>query len=322
MVPGVSSIVYFASKLGVPWEDAALVSLHGRKENLMAVIKENKKIFALVSNAEEIRQILTKMTDYGMGDVIVKIGTELSYKNEEIQTGTARSLLHYKGENLAVLYIENESGGESPVIPAVADDTFVRGDVPMTKEEVRSISIAKLRIKKNAVVYDVGAGTGSISVEAAMVATKGDVYAIEQKIEAQELIRENARRMHVDNLHVIEGMAPEALEELPAPDCVFIGGSKGQLSEILDVIRERNPFVRVVINAISLETMMQVLKNTEENKIEDVEIIQVAVSRAEKAGSYHMMHGQNPVYVISFTGKPVKKAEAAKEEDVVREENE
>ncbi len=254
-------------KLGVTWEDAALVSLHGRKENLMAVIKENKKVFALVSNAEEIRQILTKMMEYGMGEVTVRIGTELSYKNEEIQTGTARSLLHYKGENLAVLYIENESGGESPVIPAIPDDTFVRGDVPMTKEEVRSISIAKLKIKKDAVVYDVGAGTGSISVEAAMVATQGNVYAIEQKVEAQELIRENARRMHVDNLHVIEGMAPEHWKNCRHLIGVFIGGSKGKLYEILDAIRKKNPFVRVVLNAISLETMMQVLKYTEENEM-------------------------------------------------------
>lgn len=247
-----------------------------------------------------------------MGEVTVRIGTELSYKNEEIQTGTARSLLHYKGENLAVLYIENESGGESPVIPAIPDDTFVRGDVPMTKEEVRSISIAKLKIKKDAVVYDVGAGTGSISVEAAMVATQGNVYAIEQKVEAQELIRENARRMHVDNLHVIEGMAPEALEELPAPDCVFIGGSKGKLYEILDAIRKKNPFVRVVLNAISLETMMQVLKYTEENEIEEAEVIQVAVSRAKKVGSYHMMNGQNPIYVISFTSRPAKRKQIRK----------
>lgn len=193
------------------------------------------------------------------------------------------------------------------MIPAIPDDTFVRGDVPMTKEEVRSISIAKLKIKKDAVVYDVGAGTGSISVEAAMVATQGNVYAIEQKVEAQELIRENARRMHVDNLHVIEGMAPEALEELPAPDCVFIGGSKGKLYEILDAIRKKNPFVRVVLNAISLETMMQVLKYTEENEIEEAEVIQVAVSRAKKVGSYHMMNGQNPIYVISFTSRPAKK---------------
>ena len=153
-----------------------------------------------------------------------------------------------------------------------------------------------------------------------MVATKGDVYAIEQKVEAQELIRENARRMHVDNLHVIEGMAPEALEELPAPDCVFIGGSKGRLSEILDVIREKNPFVRVVINAISLETMMQVLKYTEENGIEDAEVIQVAVSRAKKVGGYHMMNGQNPIYVISFTSRLVEKPESRDEEDFVLEE--
>ena len=315
VVPGVSSIVYFASKLGITWEDAALVSLHGRKENLMAIVKENKKTFALVSNAEEIRQILTKLTDYGMGDVSVKIGTELSYKNEEIQEGTARSLIHYKGENLAVLYIENEKGGETPVIPAVPDEEFVRGDVPMTKEEVRSISIAKLKIKRDAVVYDVGAGTGSISVEAAMVAAKGDVYAIEQKVEAQSLIRENARRMHVDNLHVIEGMAPEVLEELPVPDCVFIGGSKGQLFEILDVVRKKNPTVRIVINAISLETMMQVLKYTQENGIEDEEVIQVAVSRANKVGTYHMMNGQNPIYIISFTSVEMKAEKEVEDED-------
>ena len=282
-----------------------------RPDEIISYIKENP----------EYENVTTKMTEYGMGEVTVRIGTELSYKNEEIQTGTARSLLHYKGENLAVLYIENESGGESPVIPAIPDDTFVRGDVPMTKEEVRSISIAKLKIKKDAVVYDVGAGTGSISVEAAMVATQGNVYAIEQKVEAQELIRENARRMHVDNLHVIEGMAPEALEELPAPDCVFIGGSKGKLYEILDAIRKKNPFVRVVLNAISLETMMQVLKYTEENEIEEAEVIQVAVSRAKKVGSYHMMNGQNPIYVISFTSRPAKKeADPENEDDFVLEE--
>ena len=125
----------------------------------------------------------------------------------------------------------------------------------------------------------------------------------------------------MDNLHVIEGMAPEALEELPAPDCVFIGGSKGKLYEILDAIRKKNPFVRVVLNAISLETMMQVLKYTEENEIEEAEVIQVAVSRAKKVGSYHMMNGQNPIYVISFTSRPAKKeADPENEDDFVLEE--
>ena len=125
----------------------------------------------------------------------------------------------------------------------------------------------------------------------------------------------------MDNLHVIEGMAPEALEELPAPDCVFIGGSKGKLYEILDAIRKKNSFVRVVLNATSLETMMQVLKYTEENEIEEAEVIQVAVSRAKKVGSYHMMNGQNPIYVISFTSRPAKKeADPENEDDFVLEE--
>ena len=116
-------------------------------------------------------------------------------------------------------------------------------------------------------------------------------------------------------------MAPEALEELPAPDCVFIGGSKGKLYEILDAIRKKNPFVRVVLNAISLETMMQVLKYTEENEIEEAEVIQVAVGRAKKVGSYHMMNGQNPIYVISFTSRPAKnEADPENEDDFVLEE--
>ena len=319
ILPGISSIVYFASVLNIPWEDAALVSLHGRDENMIAILQENRKTFALVSNAEEIRQMFTKLTNYGLGDIRVKIGTELSYEKEEIQEGTVRSLIHYKGENLAVLYFENDHAGELPVIPAIPDEEFVRGEVPMTKEEVRSISLAKLHVRRESVVYDIGAGTGSVSVEAALVAVKGQVYAIEEKVEAQGLIRENSRKMRADNVVLVEGKAPDVLEELPAPDSVFIGGSRGKMTEILDLVRKKNPGVRIVINAISLETMMQVMEYIKDQDIDDEEVIQVSVSRAKQVGNYHMMQGQNPIYIISFTSNGIPKAHVYDNEEAFEE---
>lgn len=181
------------------------------------------------------------------------------------------------------------------------DREFVRGDVPMTKEEVRSVSLSKLHLKRDSIVYDVGAGTGSVSVEAAIQADQGHVYAIERNEEAVALILQNQRRMKVDNLTVIAGEAPDVLEELPAPDCVFIGGSKGHMKEIIQTVAQKNPKVRVVINAIALETLAEAVKCCDEVKVTEEEIVQISVAKSKSVGSYHMMMGQNPVSVISFT---------------------
>ena len=300
IIPGISSVSYFAAKLGVSWEDASLISVHGRKENLISAIREHQKVFALVSGTQEICDILKKMDDYGYGDLRVCIGTELSYPTERIREGTARSLQEDPGENLAVLYIENPVGGTNPVTPGISDKVFIRREVPMTKEEVRTISLSKLRICSDSVIYDVGAGTGSVSVEAALLAKHGQVYAIERKSEAIELIRENQKKMHAENLTVIEGTAPEDLKELPAPDGVFIGGSGGHLKEILELVEKKNPKARVVINAISLETLQEAMEWVKNGNVIDEEVLQISVNKSRKIGSYHMMMGQNPIYIISF----------------------
>ena len=180
------------------------------------------------------------------------------------------------------------------------DEEFIRGDVPMTKEEVRSISLSKMKIRKSDIIYDIGAGTGSVSVESAIQAEDGQVYAVEINPEAAGLIEENARKFAVSNITVIEGSAPEILKDLPAPDCVFIGGSKGRLEEILELIRKKNPQARVVLNAISLETLAQTLEYCRKYPIKNDEIVQVNIAKSKVVGSYHMMTGQNPIYVVSF----------------------
>ena len=184
------------------------------------------------------------------------------------------------------------------------DEWFVRGKIPMTKEEVRVVSLAKLEIAPDSVIYDIGAGTGSVTVEAICMAPQGQIYAFEQKKEGCELIRENLNRVEIpaERAVVVEGRAPECLSGYPVPDRAFIGGSGGNISEILDLLFEKNPSVRIVINVIALESLSQVTDYcARRGLIPDVTCIQA--SRAKQLGAYHLMQGMNPVYVITLDGR-------------------
>lgn len=181
------------------------------------------------------------------------------------------------------------------------DNHFIRGRVPMTKSEIRAIVLSKLELKKDSTVYDIGAGTGSVGIEAALSMRQGSVYAIEKKEAGCELIRRNQEALGAKNLTVVCGSAPEALTGLPVPDRVFIGGSGGRLAEILDLVREKNPQARAVITVIALETLAAVGGYLKDRRLE-AEIVSVQVARAEKRGSYHLMQGQNPVYIITIPG--------------------
>lgn len=300
-VSGISSVVYFCGKLGVSWEDVHLLSLHGRKQNLIDAVKYHEKVFVLCGEKDGIPKICCKLKEYGLGDVKVAVGTDLSYEQERIVQGTAESLMKEDFAPLSVLLICNPDV-EKRIGHGLDDDLFLRGKVPMTKSEVRSISLSKLRLHKDAVVWDVGAGTGSVSIEAARLAKDGVVYAIEKKDEAIDLLEQNKRKFGTDNLEIIKGLAPEALEGLPAPTHAFIGGSSGNLKEILEVLLEQNPGVRVVINAIALETVAEAMQCLKSMAFTDVDIAQVSVAKGKKLGSYEMMMGQNPVYIFSCTG--------------------
>ena len=169
----------------------------------------------------------------------------------------------------------------------------------MTKEEVRTVSLSKLKLTEDSICYDVGAGTGSVSVEMALRAHQGIVYAIEKKEEAAELLLQNKKKFAADNLEIVHGMAPDALENLPVPTHAFIGGSSGNLREILQVLLEKNEHVRIVINCITLETISEALSAIREFAFEETEVVQLAASRAKEIGRYHLMMGENPIYMIT-----------------------
>ena len=299
---GISSVVYFCGKLKTSWEDVKLMSLHGKNQNLIAAVSRYKKVFSLIGGKDGVREVCQMLERYGFGYVKVSVGSRLSYPDESIVTGTAKELAAQEIGGLCVVLIENSHAGQFPVTHGIDDEAFIRGKVPMTKNEVRSISLSKLQLKEDSVIYDIGAGTGSISIEAALQAPDGFVYAIEKKEEACALIEENKRKFHTANVQVISGLAPEALENLPVPTHAFIGGSSGNMQAILELLLRKNPEIRVVINCIALESISETLECMKTLPVTDVDMIHVSSARSKELGQYHMMTGMNPIYIVSCTG--------------------
>ena len=188
------------------------------------------------------------------------------------------------------------------------DEWFIRGEIPMTKSEVRAVSVSRLELQTNSIVYDIGAGTGSVSVEAALKVPKGHVYAFEQKEEGCALIRANAEKAGLTNLTVVPGKAPASLAGYPAPDRVFLGGSSGNMEEILDLVTELNPAVQLVINVIALESLNQAMAWFQKKGWEP-EVVCMQVSRAAKRGPYHMMQAQNPIYILAAQGQQTRQSQ-------------
>lgn len=300
VIPGISSLSYFCAKLGCSWEDVYLTSLHGRNENIVLAVKQHKKTFALTDG--KISDICMKLEKAGFGNVEVSIGENLSYSNERIIKAKAMDLTGQEFEPLSVILINN-AGFQPEYRLGINDDEFIRGEVPMTKSEVRAISISKLNLKEDSIVYDIGAGTGSVSIEMALIAKKGKVYAIEQKDEAIQLIKLNRERFATFNLEIIHGMAPDVLSELETPDIAFIGGSKGNMESIISALLHKNNSIQIVVNAIALETLAETLTLFKAKEMVDIEVVQASISKTKEIGNYHMLCGQNPVFILSGRGK-------------------
>lgn len=301
---GISSLVYFASKLEMSWDDAKIVSMHARFQNLVAAVAHNEKVFSLTGGDNSPQALCQKLCDYGLGEVKVYVGENLSYQEEKITCATAEEISKLNFPSLSVMMIINEKASEFEyAVHGLADELFMRSKVPMTKQEVRSVSISKLRPKATDLIYDIGAGTGSCSIELAILANKGKVWAFERNPVAVELLGKNKELFAVENLEVVAGEALENIKKMPAPDCVFVGGSGGDLCEMLDVIYSKNNACRVVINAITIETLAEVAAYYNANKDYDLEVVNVFAARNKKLGSYNLMMAQNPVYVMTALKK-------------------
>ena len=297
VLPGLSSIQLLAAALGRPWQGWNLVSAHGRTCDPVAECMQGRPTFFLTGGSEDPATLCAQLAAEGFGDVQGVVGQCLGTPEEKLFRGSVKELAAGRFNSLSVLLVE-----AAEVLPRRApglpDEAFERGDVPMTKQEVRAAVLAKLAVRPEDILWDVGAGTGSVSVELALAAPRGRVYAVECRPEGCALIKANREKFRTRNLVLVEGLAPDALSDLPAPDAVFIGGSKGSLAAIVDAALDKNPDARICVSAIALESLSAaVAALTAQGRT--VQVSQIAVSRARAVGGLHLMMAQNPIYLIT-----------------------
>lgn len=297
VLPGLSSIQLLAAALGRPWQGWNLVSAHGRICDPVAECMQGRPTFFLTGGSEDPATLCAQLAAEGFGDVQGVVGQCLGTPEEKLFRGSVKELAAGRFNSLSVLLVE-----AAEVLPRRApglpDEAFERGDVPMTKQEVRAAVLAKLAVRPEDILWDVGAGTGSVSVELALAAPRGRVYAVECRPEGCALIKANREKFRTRNLVLVEGLAPAALSDLPAPDAVFIGGSKGSLAAIVDAALDKNPDARICVSAIALETLSAAVAALTA-KGRTVQVSQIAVSRAKAVGGLHLMMAQNPIYLIT-----------------------
>ena len=297
VLPGLSSVQLLAAAVGRPWQDWTLVSAHGCACDPVSACMNHKTVFFLTGGAETPATLCAALTAAGLGDAHALVGENLGTPDEKIHFGTAQELAGQTFASLSVLLVEHAVHPERRT-PGLPDEAFIRGEVPMTKQEVRAAALAKLAVMPTDTLWDVGAGTGSVSVELALAAPKGRVYAVECEPDACELIRKNRAKFHACNLILIEGRAPDVLADLPAPDAVFIGGTKGGMEAVLDEVLGKNPNARICISAIALETLGAAIAALTARGL-TAEVTQIAVSRTKPAGRLHLLMANNPIFLIT-----------------------
>lgn len=304
IVPSISSISYLASRYNISWHDMKIVSLHGRTGHLAHELKTNKKVFVISSGGMETSDIISELIDKGFEDCDIYIGENMSYPEEVLSHGKVADFKEHKFLELCSMIIINQNASPMHMTLGIEDDEFIRDKVPMTKSEIRALSVAKLGLSSEDICYDVGAGTGSVSIEMAMNVPKGKVYAIEKKTIAADLIYKNIEKFGLDNVEVIKGEASVSMEEIEAPDAVFIGGTTGKLRDILKIVFEKNPKVRVVVTAVSLESVAEINEACKyyETLGCKTDIVLVSVSNTKRVMNYTMFDAKNPVLIASIKG--------------------
>lgn len=293
--PGISSISLFAAALGKSYEKALLLSLHGQDFSILGPASYNKEIFALTGGQWKAQNIAQTLTNAGLGAVHMAVGQELSLPAEKIVQGLARDFIHEEFSDLAVVYLENPSAVDVTI--PLRDEDFIRAKVPMTKEEVRGLIVRKLAPDPFDTLWDIGSGTGAVAIELARAAHRGQVCGVEMSPDALDCSRRNREHLGAYNLEIVPGRARTVISTLAKPDKVFVGGSDGDLREIVAGALEKNPEVRLLVSCVSLQNLQACLNLRSEfsERISFEEVVQLQVAKSKTLGRYDLLMAANPI---------------------------
>lgn len=296
ITPGISSMQLCFARIKDLWHDAKFVSLHGRSMEPLPSVVPGKLVILTdrTSPPNKVADFLLENEIQGRAWVC----DSLSSASENVIEGTLKEITVQKFSGNCVMVFEPDAQDDSKRwgyrTPGIPDELFEKKDTPMTKAEVRALTLSKARIADDSIIYDIGAGAGSISVEAALMARRGQVFSIEKLSGRVRIIEKNIRNFGVSNVRVVRGEAPEALKDLPDADRIIIGGSSGRLNEILqkcsEKLRKRGI---IVINAVTSSTLKMATLALKEQGF-DFEVIQVSITRNTRNENVKL----NPVSII------------------------
>lgn len=304
IVPNVSAAQLAFARIKESWDDAAIVSVHSRPiEDIIDTVSCAHKIAIFTDDKHTPGAISRVLQQYGIDNCQAYVCQDLGSEQEKITATDLYSLkdMEFSALNMLILLRNDLSEHNHPQeYFGIPDEEFQRPRQGMiTKLEVRALSLAKMRLRQDSIVWDIGAGSGAVSIEASRFARRGRLFAIEKNAQVVTNIKENIKKFGCRNIIVIHAAAPEGLGELPDPSTIFIGGSGGKLAGILKVACERlKPGGRVVINAATLETLQTAIISLRESGFQ-TEISLVNVARSKDTANLTRFESINPVFVVA-----------------------
>ncbi|EMJ96606.1 bifunctional cobalt-precorrin-7 (C(5))-methyltransferase/cobalt-precorrin-6B (C(15))-methyltransferase [Leptospira alstonii] len=308
IIPAPSAIQHAFARVGIKWDDAEILSLHGRPlKGLVTKLQSFRKVALFTDEINHPQAIASYLVSFDESDWTAFVCENLGGEKEKVRKFDLKSLSEEKGIgplNVLIL-VRNDTNWKSPqVVPNVSEESYAKR-IPkkglITKKEVRILSIAFLGIRDDSVIWDIGAGSGSVAIEAAQISKNGKSYAIEVDPEGIEICRQNALSRKADNVQVIPGKAPEVLGNLPDPDCVFVGGSKGNLYEIIRISLNRlSAFGCLVVNAVTLDNVSEAHQSFKKLGLVP-EVTLLNVSRGQPLADYLKYEALNPIHIFKIT---------------------
>lgn len=298
----VTSMQYAFACIKEPWDDAIFVSVHGRGMHVAVdKIIAAEKACVLTDKVNTPAAIAAELIERGAEGYEAWLCEDLGLATEKFTRTDVRGLLELKPSDLNILILVKTYEPNLVQYPLIGidDDEFHTSKKLITKQEVRAVTLSKLQLQDDLVLWDIGAGSCSVSIEASNLMPNGRIFAVERNQQCIGFINENLKKFCTRNVKLIEAYAPEGLEDLPDPDRVFIGGAGGKLDEIIDAIALRlKPEGIVVINAVTLDTLSKAVEFLEDHGY-TVEATCVNIAKTRKLTEYKMFEAQNPVYVIA-----------------------
>ena len=314
IIPNVSAMQTAFARIKESWEDAVFASTHSRPiEDIVNTVRTNHKIGILTDNKHTPSAIAEVLLKHGVDGYRAYVCQNLGEKGEKVTEADLRTLPGKKFPPLNILILIKKTSRKShtaqPRLLGILDAEFYQRKPKeglITKQEVRAVSLAKMGLTDESIVWDIGAGSGAISIEASFLTTKGSVYAIEKNDADVAIIKKNIRKFQATNVQVFQTFAPDNLDKLPDPTAVFIGGSGGRMAEIIKTVSSRlRPGGHVVVNIVALENLNTVINTLKANGFLP-EVVSVNIARSTEIVNMNRLEALNPVFVVSGVFVPEK----------------